>query len=412
MFGGNLGGTAASVEHRRPQIDFRLPKMYLAQELVDYIIDFLHDDPITLRQVSLVSRSWAGRTRIHLGETLKITRPIPLSSNTSHLPPLSGYVKTLHFTWPSNTTDPSTILDCFEQSEPRTLSIHSCELRALDEQAIRRCFTNFPCPSITALELHSISSTHETLLILLSLFPNVDDLTISVNRWSGRGAPNENTIIQRIPHPPLRGSFKLLDPPGQGYRGFQRGKPLRTIAALPLQFKTVSLNAEEQSRRDVSIFLNSCSKTVKKVFIGMTYRESPPCIPFHSPVRSLCERIANQMIDWPTLFDFAHLEKLYINAKLDNPSPQSARPFLWSVASPCLRRVILEARGSITGGAFDWPSIDESLVDLVERHKARGNVTLQIQISTTEDPEKVRELLPRAARESVFEVFYTERPGY
>ena len=50
--------------------------MHLAQELVDHIIDFLHNDPAALIQVSLVSRAWFCRTRTHLCE---ITRPKLLS---------------------------------------------------------------------------------------------------------------------------------------------------------------------------------------------------------------------------------------------------------------------------------------------------------------------------------------------
>ena len=48
--------------------------MHLAQELVDYIIDFLHDNPKDLKRVSLVSRAWVSRARTHLCESLKITR--------------------------------------------------------------------------------------------------------------------------------------------------------------------------------------------------------------------------------------------------------------------------------------------------------------------------------------------------
>ena len=54
--------------------------------------------------------------------------------------------------------------------------------------------------------------------------------------------------------------------------------------------------------------------------------------------------------------------------------------------------------------------MDEALVDLVERHKAYGN--LVFQISTTADPEKFHRSLPRAVQEGMLEVRFSERPDY
>ena len=112
-------------------------KVHLPQELVDYIIDLLHDDPRTLMQAPLVSRAWLGRTRSHLCETLKITRSKLVSSSPSHLPPLCGYVKTLQFTWLEPSTNLPAVLDCLEQPEPHTLALRSCELHNPREQIIR-----------------------------------------------------------------------------------------------------------------------------------------------------------------------------------------------------------------------------------------------------------------------------------
>lgn len=270
--------------------------MHFAQELVDRIIDFLHDDPTTLVRVSLVSRAWFGRTRTYIYESLKITDYKLLSSDLSYLTPLCGYVKTLHITWSGDLTDPSAILDCFEHSELQTLAIHSCELHTFEEQTIRRCFAKFPCASITTLELHDISPTHRTLLILLSLFPNVDNLTISVDRWCmdklapGPLGSNHGDTVQRVSPPRLGGSFKFFDLSGKGYWGFHGNKLLRTIATLPLQFQTVSLNITEQSWKETSALLNSCSKTVRKVFARVPCRKSRPCIPSKVP-RTQCTAV-------------------------------------------------------------------------------------------------------------------------
>ncbi|KAF8202274.1 hypothetical protein BJ912DRAFT_1138517 [Pholiota molesta] len=42
-------------------------------ELCDYIIDFLHDDEVSLRACSLVCRSWVPASRVHLFDHLKLT---------------------------------------------------------------------------------------------------------------------------------------------------------------------------------------------------------------------------------------------------------------------------------------------------------------------------------------------------
>ena len=271
-------GRAASGVTRFPHS----PKMHLAQELVDYIIDFLQDDQADLIRVSLVSRAWVGRARTYLCESLKITSRKLSSLNPSYLTPLCGYVKTLYLVWPRNLTDPPAVLDCFELSELHTLVVHSCELPILSEQTVRRCFAKFPRASITTLELRDISLAHRTPLVLLSIFPNVDNLMISVDRWwpeTPISYPMGNDrfeAIQRISLPRLRGCFTFLDAPGQGVSGFH--STLRTIAAFPPQFQTVSLKTKEQSWEEILEFLSSCSQTVRKVYIGLAHRKPRPCV--------------------------------------------------------------------------------------------------------------------------------------
>ncbi|KAF9642961.1 hypothetical protein BDM02DRAFT_3104213, partial [Thelephora ganbajun] len=41
-------------------------KPHLPPEILDYIVDFLYNEPETLKQCCLVSKSWVPRTRKHL----------------------------------------------------------------------------------------------------------------------------------------------------------------------------------------------------------------------------------------------------------------------------------------------------------------------------------------------------------
>lgn len=61
-------------------------------------------------------------------------------------------------------------------------------------------------------------------------------------------------------------------------------------------------------------------------------------------------------------------------------------------------------------GDIQWLPLDWSLVDLIERQEAYGNLVLQI--STTTNPERIRELLPQATQKGVLEVRFSERPDY
>jgi hypothetical protein len=84
---------------------------------------------------------------------------------------------------------------------------------------------------------------------------------------------SEIEIVRRTSPPHFGGSFKFFDPPGHGVWGFGRSKLLRTIAVFSLQFLTVSLNTKEQPWEDALIFLDSCSKTARKVFVELASRK-------------------------------------------------------------------------------------------------------------------------------------------
>ena len=258
------------------------PKMALVQDMADYTVDLVHDDLKTLLQVSLVSRVWVSRTRSYLFKSLKITDYKLLYLDPSCLLPLCKYVKTLHFAQ-TTSADPLYILRWFEHSEPHTLAVHSLELHILGQRTVRRCFEKFPCASITTLELHDISPTNETLLTLLSLFPNAGNLTISINEWKN-GRPNSKETKTRSGGRKFAsGSFKSFDPPGRRPWGCNRGKLLHTIATLLPQFQTASLGVKEQSWAEIEAFLDSCSSSLRNLFLMLPPRKFWSCIPSTVP---------------------------------------------------------------------------------------------------------------------------------
>ena len=257
--------------------------LLLPQELVEYIIDFLHDDKNTLVQACLVAKAWVHPARVHLCETVRITgRKLLEPSNLSYLLLLCKYIKVLEFAWPRSTINLSPLLDCFERSELHTLTLWAWELSR--ETAVQS-LSRFPCSFVTTLEILNVAPTSIAPSLLLSSFPNIDYLTISVYpfwhqiRITDVLGNNSDGFIRHIPPPPLRGSFEYRNlahretPP-------DRRSILHTIASLPPQFQTVSLNTTAQSSDDLSFFLRSCSKTAKKISILFAVRKYFLRIPY------------------------------------------------------------------------------------------------------------------------------------
>ena len=113
--------------------------MHLVQESVGYIIDFLHDDPATLVQISLVSRAWIGRTRTHLCKSLKITRPKLLSSDPSYL--CCSADTSRHFTLRGQVTSSTHPLSWIASSS-LNLTLSSFIPVKYASSKKRRCFAN------------------------------------------------------------------------------------------------------------------------------------------------------------------------------------------------------------------------------------------------------------------------------
>lgn len=105
--------------------------------------------------------------------------------------------------------------------------------------------------------------------------------------------------------------------------------------------------------------------------------------------------IVDQLANWPLRVNFVSLEELHVTIWAAGNSRTHANPLLRSVVSPCLRRVILElSQRKIR--LIQWPLLDETLVNLVERHRAYEN--LELQISAKMDLKRIRQSLPRVAQ--------------
>ena len=133
------------------------------------------------------------------------------------------------------------------------------------------CVDNYPPLTLCHLDPKNLPR----LPVVIPEHRQLDDLWQSFGPWDdvpGHGLPvvggGGNQVHQPVSPPCLRGIFKF----NHNIWGFQQIQPLITLATLPIQFQTVSLNTSRLHWSHVLTFLRACSKTVRKVFI-----ESPPC---------------------------------------------------------------------------------------------------------------------------------------
>ncbi len=165
--------------------------MYL-QELIDEILDYLHDSPSALKACSLVSRQFYPRTRVHLFREVDCRSPesAQVFDIARDSPDLLHCIKriqfrVLNFFLPKHLTAIVDLLHSLSFSV--TLSIcdyHSSEEQCKWQHVLPAFVSSTPYLAITRLELNSpetlrISPTFlEFHHIVLSL-PNVTELHIS-----------------------------------------------------------------------------------------------------------------------------------------------------------------------------------------------------------------------------------------
>ncbi|KAK0225431.1 hypothetical protein IW262DRAFT_1355748 [Armillaria fumosa] len=72
--------------------------MMYPQELIDKILDYLHDSPSALKECSLVSHQFYPRTRVHLFRYINCGNPLSLRLfGITHSPELLQCIKRVRF---------------------------------------------------------------------------------------------------------------------------------------------------------------------------------------------------------------------------------------------------------------------------------------------------------------------------
>ena len=232
------------------------------QELVDEVIDNL-ENPRDLRACSLVSSMWLERSRRKLFAAVSLNtwnfdqwrRNI-----TSGPSGISTYVRSLALRQARSiiSLEPETLMGIMDHltsfRQLKSLFLQDVNFDGLfDRQSLAQCFGHFGV-SVRSLHLHGIRTDMSTMLFFISLFPNLDCLTIS--------SPILSTVELEVPEgiPPLRGTLRLSGV------GVARSALLQAMLLIPLHLEELSVTRSQITDSDVlNRLIEACAPTLKKV---------------------------------------------------------------------------------------------------------------------------------------------------
>ena len=238
----------------------------LPPEILDSILDHLHDEPATLKTCCVVSKSWVPRTRRHLFTHVRFGIPDP---------PIELWKKA--FPDPSNSPAHHT----------RTLSIFgNSVIVAADtgKSGWIRTFHNvirlelFHVDQATLFTLYGLSPTLRSLSLeltpfdfgLIYSFPLLEDLVLAdasglndVDRW--------NAIL---PSPKLTGRLDL-----EACRWIHSTTRRLLSLSCGLHFSEIKVMFCDEEVESVSNLVSMCSKTLENLTLFYWYPSAFPSIP-------------------------------------------------------------------------------------------------------------------------------------
>lgn len=234
-------------------------------ELVDMIIDILHDDPETLKSCSVVWKSGIPRTRRYLFKTVVFRSPRHLESwkrifpNPAHSP--ACYTRSLLV----NCTKSLTAKDAEEGgwvqsfANVERLEVWNCGIWRGDE--IQPCFTplyNFS-PTVKSLRIFFDTCPLKRVFEFVGSFPSLEDLDIQSDAVSDE----EGALSQHSPFPPLTGTLRLCCDLSE--------LVIRRLSDLPacLRFRKMVWRSRDFPEEQVMAFLKRCSNTLQYIHIGI-----------------------------------------------------------------------------------------------------------------------------------------------
>ena len=232
------------------------------QELVDEVIDNL-ENPRDLRTCSLVSSKWLERSRRKLFATVSLNT-WNFDRWQKNITPgpggISTYVRSLALRQARSivSLEPETLMGIMDHLTSfrrlKSLLLQDVNFDELfDRPSLTQCFGHFG-NSVRSLHLHRVRIDMSTILFFISLFPNLDCLTISFPLL----ATGELEVPEGIL--PLRGTLRL-----SGLEA-TTSTLLQAILLIPLHLEELSVTLSKFSDSDIlNRLIEACAPTLKKV---------------------------------------------------------------------------------------------------------------------------------------------------
>ena len=267
-----------------------MPIPYLPPEILDYIVDFLHDEPETLEECCLVSKSWVPRARSHLFADIKIRPESDLKLWKKQLAgagnTLAYHTRTLSIGCPEFVVD----ADAGEGGWIRAFS----SVESLDVNNGVWPLDTLRC---TITPFHGFSSTLKSfrvcpiilpspqLFFLIRSSPLLEDLTVVGHSESSGEDNNPHWLPPGVSttSPPLSGSLDLNIPGGMG-------NTVCRLLDLPngLHFRKLVFSWDlREDLRWITELVEECSHTLEFLHIACDSRGTSSRHPHPHPYQRL-----------------------------------------------------------------------------------------------------------------------------
>jgi len=262
-----------------------MPNPRLPQEILEYIVDLLHDEPETLKSCCLVSKSWFPRTRKHLFVNIQVRSAGNLGSWKKTFPDVANspayHTRTLFVGCPrlvvAADAEEGGWIQAFYRVTSLDLGSDNGYIRSSEVSLTP--FRKFSS-TLKSLRVCPILLPYPQLFDLVCSFPLLEDLTLAGHQLSfdGDGDTHEPQAIAPSASPPLTGSLDLYVLGGLG-------KIARQLLDLPngLHFRKLMFSCDrKEDLRWVAKLVAGCSHTLGHLDVAYGYRRTPIRIHVHS----------------------------------------------------------------------------------------------------------------------------------
>jgi len=253
------------------------PYRHLPPEILDYIIDLLHDEPETLKQCCIVSKSWVPRTRIHLFADIKFRSASELESWKKTFPVIANsparqahtlFVGCARFVRAADAEEGGWIR-AFSSVKRLDVDNDSRYLKASEVSLTP--FYKFS-PTLKSLRISPILFPFPQVFDLILSFPLLEDLALDGRNesWFHGGNLHRPQTVVPSTSPVFSGSliFHILG---------GAGNPAGQLLDLPngLHFRNIALSwGRVEDLWWITELVEKCSHTLESLDIDYTFRRT------------------------------------------------------------------------------------------------------------------------------------------